>query len=184
MQTALAGAELGRHTPITVDAVAFRSAMRNVAAACTIVATGDTANPTGLTATSVCSLTAEPPRLVVCINRATSAHDAIERNGKLSVNVLAKVHEDLAKRFAGMVPDAIGTRRFEAGDWRLGKTGVIVLNEALASFECIVSDVFRASTHTLFVSDVVSVSTGSEAGTSLIYFDGRFAELAGPSRPL
>lgn len=160
-----------------VSAVAFRSAMRSVAASCTIVATGDERRPAGLTATSVCSLTAEPPRMVACINRSTLAHDAVVKNGKLSINILSADQERLARRFAGMVPGITGAERFESEDWRVGRTGVVVLSAALTSFECVVSDVFQAGTHTLFVCDVVALSTRAQADSPLVYFDGNFAQL-------
>ena len=67
--------------------------MRHLAGAVTVIATGAPGHRFGLTATAVCSLSDEPPTLLVCVNRPASAHDVISRNGNFSVNLLADDQE-------------------------------------------------------------------------------------------
>ena len=62
--------------------------MRRLAAGVTIVTTGLGEQRAGLTATSVSSLTAEPPRLLVCIHRDADTHALILRSRAFAVNVL------------------------------------------------------------------------------------------------
>lgn len=164
--------------PATVDAASFRAAMRRFAAACTVVATVVEGKQAGLTATAVCSLTAEPAGLLVCINKSTYAHNLILRAGRLSVNVLGQEQLQVARRFAGLVPGAASEDRFAEGNWEAGVTGVPVLRGALATFECVIKEALSASTHSAFLCEVVATHVAKSPGSPLVYFDGRFAGLA------
>jgi hypothetical protein len=77
----------------------------------------------GLTATAVCSVSAEPPQLLVCVNKSASAHDPIGEAGFFCVNILSPQHRKIAERFAGM--DGVeGDERFrDMGEWSSLTTG-------------------------------------------------------------
>ena len=163
-----------------VEPADFLGAMRYFAAGCSIIAASDGMERAGLTATAVCSVTAEPPRLLVCINREVRAHAVIVDSGTLSVNVLSEAQEGLAKCFAGMVKDVSGEERFLEGDWVEGRLGAPVLAGALASFDCRVVEAIPASTHTIFICEVVDVASDGDA-TPLLFFNRAFANLAKPA---
>src|SRR5271167_2617666 len=80
----------------------FRSAMRRLAGGVSIVSGAGPAGPLGVTATAVTSLTAEPPSVLCCLNRALDLESAVKATGTFAVNMLRADHHDLAKRFAGM----------------------------------------------------------------------------------
>ena len=162
---------------VAVPPEQFRKGMRYLAGACSIIACGNDDERAGLTATAVMSVTADPPRLLVCVNKNVRAHELIGRHRALSVNVLSDAQEPLARRFAGMVPGVMGEARFEGGPWHAGATGVPVLADALASFECRVVEAISASTHDLFVCEVIDITTQADCGP-LVYFDGLFARVA------
>ncbi|TAM26932.1 MAG: flavin reductase [Candidimonas sp.] len=71
---------------------AFRQAMRRLAATVTIVATGQAPNRSGLTATAVCSLTANPPQVIACLNASSSTCSLIRETGVFSVNILPSLN--------------------------------------------------------------------------------------------
>jgi flavin reductase (DIM6/NTAB) family NADH-FMN oxidoreductase RutF len=160
------------------DPQAFRNGMRLLASGCSIIAAGDEESRAGLTATAVCSICADPPRLLVCVNRKTRAHAVIERSGRLSVNLLAEQHDELAKRFAGMADGVYADDRFLEGAWADGDTGTPVLRDALASFECRVVQTMNSGSHSMFLCDVAQVRTSDEKARPLLYFDCRFGLLA------
>ena len=161
----------------------FRQGMRRLAGACTIITTRvpgqGRAGWAGMAATAVTSVTAEPPRLLVCINRSTWAHGVIGKSGVLGVNVLAAEGLETARCFAGGVPPE---DRFVQGEWQAGRTGAPLLSSALASFDCAVSECIAASTHDIFICDVLDVRLRDTSGEPLIYFDGAFIERA-PGQP-
>jgi flavin reductase len=166
--------------PQTLDL--FRQGMRRLAGACTIitsVAPGQGREGwAGMTATAVASVTAEPARLLVCINRSTWAHGIISQSRVLGVNVLGVDGLSLAQRFAGGVPPQ---EKFAEGSWLTATSGAPLLANALASFDCLVRESIEASTHDIFICDVLGVLLRDPGGNPLIYFDGGFlAELPAP----
>ncbi len=159
------------------DVDRFRAGMSLLGGACTVITSRLGDERSGLTATAVCSVSADPPRLLVCVNRSVRAHAVISTSGVLAVNVLGAEHEPLAKRFAGMVDGARGDDRFLAGDWSQRESGSPVLLDALASFDCRVAEQAESGTHSMFLCDVISVETPERSSASLIYFNRRFVSV-------
>ncbi len=153
----------------------FRMGMRRLAGACTIITTAAKGQGregwAGMTATAVASVTAEPARLLVCINRSTWAHGIIAQSKILGVNVLGCDALPLAKRFAGGVRPE---EKFAEGAWQTATSGAPLLQSALVSFDCSVSECVAASTHDIFICDVLEVLIRPLCGEPLIYFDGTF----------
>jgi len=171
---------VGARVTVTATAVtgsvsidAFKQAMRRLAAGVTIVTTKHGEVRGGLTATAVCSLSVDPPQLLVCVNRSAAAHELIHEGENLCVNLLAHKHQALAARFAGQAGVA-GADRFQAGRWITLKTGAPVLEDALASFDCIVTEKVVSSTHTIFIGRVVEVRSRTN-GKPLLYAQGAYA---------
>src|ERR1700679_213791 len=77
----------------------FRSIMRRLAGGVSIITAGRGDDVTGMTVTSLTSLSAAPPRLLVSINREASSFAMIERHRVFGVNVLGSDQLDLARRF-------------------------------------------------------------------------------------
>lgn len=152
--------------------------MRCLSGGVVIITAGCGATRRGLTVTAVCSLSAEPPSLVACINRSAEAHDVIRETGRFAVSILEDRHVALASRFAGR-DGSKGLGRFDVGNWRELDTGAPVLTDAAAWFDCCVMNVVEAGTHTLFIGLVVG-SSFSEISKPLIYSRGAFATLAQP----
>ncbi len=154
----------------------FRQGMRRLAGACTIitsVAPGQGREGwAGLTATAVSSVTADPARLLVCVNRSVWAHNIIATSRILGVNVLADDAVSLAKRFAG--GQCPPEQKFDEGLWVTSASGVPLLADALACFECLVVENVEASTHDIFICDVLNILIRERCGEPLIYFDGAF----------
>lgn len=163
--------------PLLAKSEDFKRGMRQLAAGVNVITVENGGIRDGLTATAVCSISAEPPHLLVCVNSSAAAHDPIHRAGSFCVNVLAGDQEDIARRFAGM-DGSKRSDRFAIGAWTTLSTGAPVLGGALANFDCIVVREFEAATHTLFIGRVLGVLTG-EIDAPLIYGNGRFTRLHG-----
>ncbi len=161
------------HSAGRVDEAEFKSAMRNVAGSVSIVATGQGVERRGLTVTACCSLSIDPPSILVCVNRSAEAHDFILKNGAFSWNVLSAQQVALAERFAAK-DGSKGEIRFLTHDWRELITGAPILEQALSCFDCRVVDTYETSTHTVFIGAVVA-ETHQRSGEALVYVQGRFA---------
>ena len=164
---------------MTVDSQDFKEGMRRLAASVTILTVGfEDGRRYGMTATAVCSVSADPPILLCCVNRKASAHRHFLEAERFGVNVLASDDETLAKRFASAVPP---DERFAAGDWEATDGHVPRLSTAAASFLCVKKDAIEMGEHTVFFGEVISVATRKETVPSLVYGHGSFGEF-GPSR--
>lgn len=154
-----------------VDGMDFKAAMRMLAASVTVITSrrGDQLN--GMTATAVCSVSTAPPQILAVVNCETTSHGLITHSGAFAVNILAAHQQDLAGRFARRLDQP-----FEGVAHGLGKIGCPLLEDAVAVLECQLRERHQASTHTIFVGEVVGVSyRGAEP---LLYFDGAFRRLA------
>jgi len=150
----------------------FRLAMRELAATVSIVTAGQGERRRGLTVTSLCSLSLEPPSLVVCVNKATEGHRAILQSGSFCVNVTAAEHRIFADCFAGRT-ERRGIERFADGDWTVLVTGSPVLSDAIAVLDCDVIDRLDHGTHTLFVGGVRAVRSDPDR-PALVYRAGAY----------
>jgi len=158
---------------MSIDATAFKKGMRHLAASVTLITTRHRGQRGGLTATAVCSVSADPPQLLVCVNKTASAHDPIGEAGLFCVNILAPAHRKIAERFAGM--DGVeGDERFrDMGAWRELTTGAPVLEGCPVSFDCKLVTRVSAGTHTIYIGEIIDLTLDANA-TPLLYADGTF----------
>jgi flavin reductase (NADH)/flavin reductase len=157
----------------TVGAQDHRGGMRSVAAAVSIITACHEQHRAGLTATAVVSVTADPPRLAVFVNKSVVAADIILKSGALCVNVLASCQEEVAKASAGMIEGVHGDARFGHGKWKSMVTASPMLEDALVNFDCRVVKVLDESTHHVFVCDVLATQVCA-AEEALVYLNGAF----------
>lgn len=157
------------------DGTWYRQLMRHQAVGVSVVATGAAGARVGLTATSVASLSDAPPKLLVCVGRATQAHNVVADRGVFSVNFLALEHQEMAARFAGQ-RGVDGEDRFLVGQWDTLTTGAPMLADALSSLDCRLLESHTFSTHSIFIGRVVGGQC-REDGEPLIYFRGGYRGL-------
>jgi flavin reductase len=154
----------------------YRNAMARLGAAVNIITTDGPAGRAGFTASAVCSVSDEPPTLLVCLNRSASVYPAFKANGVLCVNVLAAGHQSLSALFGGKTPM---DERFAAGQWSRKTTGSPMLDDAAVSFDCRVMHATSAGTHDVLFCEAVAIAIGG-AAQGLIYFDRKYHEIAVP----
>ncbi|WP_399685715.1 flavin reductase family protein [Xenophilus sp.] len=154
----------------------FRLAMRRLAGAVCIVATTDGQRLTGLTATAVTSLSAEPARLLACINLKGSTFRVVADSRRMSVNLLAQAHTGLAQRFGGAGPGA--GELFETGRWDTLATGAPILRDALVGFDCVVDEMMVAHSHAVMIGEIKAVQMHPGNQPPLLYAEGRYTTLA------
>ncbi|MFM0733990.1 flavin reductase family protein [Paraburkholderia sediminicola] len=157
-------------------AESFRAGMRRLAAGvCVVAARNADGIPLGVTATALCSLTIEPPALLVCVNLSSPLAQWLTEGAGFSVNLLGHEQEKLARVFGGMagVPREA---RFDHGEWCESADGAPHLADALANFQCSVAKTTDYGTHRVVIGAVNSVALG-EPAAALVYRDGSFHPL-------
>jgi len=156
------------HTIEVERARAFTHAMRQTANCVSVVTTDGTSGCSGLTVSSMVSVSAEPPMLLVCIRKASPVHDMLRDNGRFIVNVLAAGQQRIADAFAGR-----GERpyRFDPADWAMSR--VPELRQAAATFGCELDTVVPAGTHSVFIGRVIE--SRARGSSPLVYADRSYA---------
>jgi flavin reductase (DIM6/NTAB) family NADH-FMN oxidoreductase RutF len=157
-----------------IDAASFRAAMARFPGAVTIVTALWHGERRGITATAVCSVSADPPSLLVCLNRKTGTCAAVDEAGMFNVNLLAGPESPLALRFAG-AGGATGAGKFGDGAWREDGRGLPLLDTAIAALSCTVTERMAAASHMVFIGTVVESRLGD--GHALVYEQQAFHRL-------
>jgi flavin reductase len=150
----------------------FRSAMSRLSAAVSVIATDGEAGRYGMTASAVCSVSDDPPMILICVNRNARANVIFKANGRLSVNILAADQADISARFASSAL-SVAERFGEPSDWLTRDTGALLLKDTLASLDCSVESVSEIATHSVFFCKVERVELGA-LRDGLIYFDRNY----------
>jgi flavin reductase (DIM6/NTAB) family NADH-FMN oxidoreductase RutF len=146
--------------------------MRSAVTGVSIVTTDGAGGRAGLTVSSMASVSAYPPMLLVCINRGSPLVPRIRMHGIFGVSVLAAHQAALAEVFAGR-PPAGEPYDFTSGRWQAGGTGAPLLAGAAATFDCAVASTVEAGSHTIVIGDVLHAGRGS--ASPLAYTDGWYA---------
>lgn len=156
----------------------FRLGMRRVSGTVSVVTTcGPEGERRGVTATAFCSLSADPPSVIACINRETWVGQLAPLSGNFCINVLGEEQQAVAEAFAGR-SGLSGDARFQTGGWRKGLSGAPVLLGSIVSFDCRLSETVEHATHVILIGRVVETVTGSEIDPPLLYADGHFTTTA------
>ncbi len=154
-----------------VDPDTFRAVLGRFASGVTIVTARDTnGEDMGMTVSAFCSLSLTPPLVLVNIARDASMHPLLETTEHFAVNILAAGQEALSRRFSGADPN-----RFDGIGYQRGITGVALLDDVAAQFECRATMRHPGGDHTILVGEVLSAETGS--GRPLLYYRGGYAQL-------
>jgi flavin reductase (DIM6/NTAB) family NADH-FMN oxidoreductase RutF len=153
----------------------FRLAMRELAGGVAVVTVGRAGDVTGFTATSVSSLCARPPRLLVCVAQSSNSWQTLQRHPYFGVTLLRHEEHSLANRFAGR--DGLeGTSRFDGAQWTTMLTGTPLLENALAAFDCEVTEMLPHCDHAIIVGRVCAARTSTGA-LPLVYWRGEYRAL-------
>lgn len=162
-----------------VEAADFRAAMRLIVGNVSVITAGTGNDRSGLVVISAVSLSAEPPKVIACVNRSSSTWPVIERHGHFAVNSLGPRHQAVAERFSGF-GGVKGADRYEGADWITLKTGASVLADAVAAFDCSLDEMIDRGTHSIVIGSVEAVRT-QDNGDALLYWRGGYRPLhAGP----
>ncbi len=142
--------------------------MRRFATGVAVVTTTHLERIHGFTANAFASVTADPPTVLICVNRSARAHPLIAASQCFCVNILAVEQQALAEQFASGEPQT----RFDGVAYRFGPSGSPVLAGTLAYVDCRLGEELTSGTHTIFLGTVIEA--GERAGAPLGYYDRRY----------
>ena len=155
----------------------FRDAMRGLTGHCSLITVGAGAVATGLVVTSAISLSAEPPFLLACVNRASSSWPVLKAVGHFGWSALGAGHQAVAERFSGKA-GVHGAARYAGAEWALAETGAQLLVGAPLALDCTVEEMIDRATHSIVIGRVRAIRSTAGAG-ALLYRDGEYLAMAG-----
>ena len=155
---------------MAIDEQGFKQAMSHFGSGVTVVTTDHEDTLFGMTVAAFCSLSLRPPLVLVCIDKRVRTHEAIAASRRFGVSVLAAGQAEVSNRFASKVED-----KFADIPYRRGELGLPLIEGAIATLECRVTDQLEGGDHTIFVGEVEFAETRD--GAPLVYFRGGYREI-------
>jgi flavin reductase (DIM6/NTAB) family NADH-FMN oxidoreductase RutF len=159
---------------VAVDAEAFRSVLAGWASGVTIVTSRLGPRVHGMTVSAFCSVSLEPPLVLICADKSSNTLELIDQSRVFSVNILAAGQDALSNRFASKKEEH---RRFEGLDCPDGVTGCPLIPGALGSLDCNVTQAIDAGDHVVYIGRVEAART--DDAPPLVYFRSRYRGLSG-----
>jgi flavin reductase (DIM6/NTAB) family NADH-FMN oxidoreductase RutF len=157
-----------------VDPDLFRGTLSNWASGVTVVTSRAGDDVRGMTASAFCSLSLDPPLVLVCIDKSAIMHDFVVKSNNFAINVLARDQEDVSRACASRRVEE--SRRLEGIPYHEEATGSPVLDHAIAYLDCRVENAFEGGDHTIFVGRVEAA--GARDGEPLLYFRSAYRSIA------
>lgn len=154
-----------------VDRTEFIAAMRNVASSVSVVTTDGIAGKHGATVSAFCSVSADPPTVLVCLNATSRIAQLVRQNRVFALNVLPDGATQIAERFAGKDDNQLACR-FDG----IETTGDLPNLVGATTLNCALSQAVIEGTHLVCMGTVQKVTLGPSA--PLTYMDGRYHTLA------
>jgi flavin reductase len=152
-----------------VERSCFLEAMAHLPGAVALITTGKELDRVGLTVSALCSLSADPPSIIACINKNAGAHDEILQRGYFAANILRPDQAALATRFTQK-----GIDRFADDNWATLATGAPILKSGLMAFDCEIEKPVDGFSHTILIGLVKAIHDPSQEGECLIWHRRRY----------
>jgi flavin reductase (DIM6/NTAB) family NADH-FMN oxidoreductase RutF len=148
----------------------FIEGMSFVAATVNVVTTDGPAGRAGLTVSAMCSVSADPPSLLVCVNHSSASCDRIEKNKAFCVNVLKDSQIHVSDAFSGRCKNLYDDK-FACAEWNTVSTGAPALEDALVVFDCRMTTSFRSGTHVIYIGEIEGIR--KETGSNPLIYANR-----------
>lgn len=158
---------------MAISAGEFTEAVGRFASGVTVVTVRDGRDDVGGTVSAFCSISREPPLVLVSLAGSGYLAEAVGRAGTFGLTVLAAAQKRIAGRFAAegrpsarLLLGGVAHRRGE-------HTGALIVEGGTAALECAVRDQVEAGDHTLMISEVLAVPYVTDADP-LMHLRGRY----------
>jgi flavin reductase (DIM6/NTAB) family NADH-FMN oxidoreductase RutF len=148
----------------------FKELMRRFAAGVTLVTFNENKKFGGLTVSSFCSLSMDPPLVLICIDRKIVSHDSLEKTDTFGVNICNSEQGKLAWDFANSNIDK--NELIKSLPHTLTKLGTPLLDGCLATMECKITQKYDGGDHTIFVGQVEEGNVDEKAKPLVYYGSG------------
>jgi flavin reductase (DIM6/NTAB) family NADH-FMN oxidoreductase RutF len=162
-----------------VDSASFRQIMGCFATGIAVAtARNGSLGPFGLTINSLTSVSLEPPLLLFCLDKSAQLHDAFCRSKFFAVNMLAEGQENISRHFADRHHHAAPKNMWAKKQKEGPQKDCPILRGTLGWALCRKYALYKGGDHTIFVGEVVGLHKRAGTKEPLLYFHGRYREMA------
>lgn len=149
----------------------FRAALGRFASGVTVVTTKDSSGKLfGITVSAFCSVSLEPPLILVCIEKRAGSHHAFQESKAFVVNILHEDQQAVSNHFASHLEDKFANVKYDTGIEDLP-----VLKDCLVNLECRLHDSHESGDHTIFIGEIEKATIADE--NPLIYWHSKYREI-------
>lgn len=149
----------------------FRAALGRFASGVTVVTTKDNSGKLfGITVSAFCSVSLEPPLVLVCIEKRAGSHHAFQESEAFVVNILSEAQQSISNHFASHIDD-----KFAGVEYSSGIADLPVLKDCSANLECRLHQVSEGGDHTIFIGEIEKATITEE--NPLVYWHSKYREL-------
>lgn len=149
----------------------FRAALGRFASGVAVVTTKDDSGKLfGITVSAFCSVSLEPPLILVCIEKRAGSHHAFQESKAFVVNILREDQQSVSNHFASHLEDKFANVEYDTGIEKLP-----VLRNCLVNLECRLHDSHESGDHTIFIGQIEKATVSEE--NPLIYWHGKYREI-------
>lgn len=153
----------------------YRKVLSKFATGVTIITLKNAEDVHGLTVNAFCSVSLEPPLILICIQKNGVSHSALSHCEHFVVNILSANQSELADRFADS--NLSSAERFLAAAYRTSRFGVPILNDTLGYLECRIVNEIDAGDHTIFLGEVEQAEVCEVSAGPLLFYESRYHRL-------
>ena|SRR2546426_5553453 len=166
----------------------FRQVAGQFATGVTVVTTCSQGKPAGITVNAFCSVSLEPPLVLVCIDLISLTLPVIRESGSFAVNILTNEQEELSRCFAGSTEERY--EHFCHASFHIAATGAPIIDDVLAFIDARVVAEYPAGDHVIFLGQVEAMGTNGhvafahEEDQQLADLNGHINEAGNEKAPL
>ena len=150
-----------------LDPAVFRNVMGRFASGVSVITLAHDGRDWGMTLSALCSVSLDPPTVLICTNRAAPSGNAVAEARHFAINILGVDQRWIAEEFAQPSADKFTDVLFS----RAG-SGDPLLADCIASMECQVVEELLVGSHRVLIAEVLTAQARDEE--PLAYFRGTF----------
>ena len=153
----------------------FKDALSRFPSGVTVVTLDTEDGPHAMTASAFCSLSLDPPLVLVCVKKGNRTHEKLEGAKGFAVNILHESQQTHSNRFAGWPPE--GEEPWDnVSHSPAPESGAPFLDGAIASLDCTLYGTRDGGDHTIFIGQVENAESFGERDdlAPLLYFAGKY----------
>jgi len=161
---------------LPVDEANFRRVASRFTTGISVAATRHAGIDHAMTVSAFTTVSLDPLRVLICIEKITRFHEAVLSSGLWAVSVLAEGDEEMSRWFA-LKARPTGGQLADYAHHPGAKTGMPVLAGAMAVIECQTRAIYDGGDHSIVLGEVVGLDLDPAARRPLLYFEGHYRQL-------